>query len=96
MYRITIYILDNKQDKQANRQTDKQTNRQTDKQTVYLVVMELMVHPEFLVFLALEDHQEALVDADVLLLRLHHPHPLFPHLVHDPEYVDHVELPDPL
>ena len=30
MYRITIYILDNKQDKQANRQTDKQTNRQTD------------------------------------------------------------------
>ena len=37
-----------------------------------------------------------LVDADVLLLSLDHPHPLLPHLVDDPEDVDHVVLPDAL
>ena len=34
--------------------------------------------------------------ADVLLLRLNHPHSLLPHLKHDPEDVHDVVLPDPL
>ena len=42
------------------------------------------------------DKTADLVNADVLLLGLHHPHPLLPHLVHDPEDVDHVVLPDAL
>lgn len=32
--------------------------------------------------LSLQHGDQALVDADVLLLRLHHPHPLAPHRVH--------------
>ena len=36
------------------------------------------------------------MNADVLLLSLHHPHPLLPHLVHDAEDVHHVVLPDAL
>ena len=34
--------------------------------------------------------------ADVLLLGLHHPHSLLPHLVHDPENIHHVVFSDPL
>ena len=37
-----------------------------------------------------------LMDADVLLFSLNHPNSLLPHLVHDPEDVDHVVLPDSL
>lgn len=37
--------------------------------------------------LPLEHGHEALVDADVLLLRLHHPHALAPHAVHHAEDV---------
>ena len=36
------------------------------------------------------------MDADVLLFSLNHPNSLLPHLVHDPEDVDHVVLPDSL
>ena len=36
------------------------------------------------------------MDADVLLLSLHHPHPLLPHLVDDAKDVDHVVFPDTL
>ena len=46
--------------------------------------------------LALEHAEEALVDADVLLLRLHHPHPLLPHLVHDAVNVNNIIFPDAL
>ena len=35
-----------------------------------------------------------LMDADVLLLRLDHPDPLFPHFVHDTEDVYHINFPD--
>ena len=37
-----------------------------------------------------------LMDADVLLLRLDHPDPLFPHFVHDTEDVYHIKFPDSL
>ena len=37
-----------------------------------------------------------LMDADVLLLRLDHPDPLFPHFVHDTEDIYHVKFPDSL
>ena len=37
-----------------------------------------------------------LMDADVLLFSLDHPHSLLPHLVDDTEYVHHVVLPDSL
>lgn len=40
--------------------------------------------------LALEHGHQALVDADVLLLRLHHPHALAPHGVHHAEDVQRV------
>ena len=36
------------------------------------------------------------MNADVLLLRLNHPHSLLPHLVHDSEDIHHVVLPDAL
>ena len=60
-----------------------------------LVVVQLQGEP-LVVLLALEDAEEALVDADVLLLRLHHPHPLLPHLVHDSKNVNNIVFPDPL
>ena len=37
-----------------------------------------------------------LMDTDVLLLRLDHPNPLFPHFVHDTEDIYHVKFPDSL
>ena len=37
-----------------------------------------------------------LMDTDVLLLRLDHPNPLFPHFIHDPEDIHHVKFPDSL
>ena len=45
-----------------------------------------------LVFPAFQDRQQALVDADVLLLGLHHPDSLLAHLVDDAEDVDTVVL----
>lgn len=45
-----------------------------------------------LVFPAFQDRQQALVDADVLLLGLHHPDSLLAHLVDDAEDVDAVVL----
>ena len=55
-----------------------------------------LVRVTLVILLALQHGEQTLVDADVLLLRLHHPHPLLPHLVDDPEDVDHVVLPDAL
>ena len=46
------------------------------------------------VLLALEDRQETLVDADVLLLGLDHPDSLLAHLEHDPVDVHHVGVVD--
>ena len=60
-----------------------------------LVVVHLQGEP-LVVLLALEHAEEALVDADVLLLRLHHPHPLLPHLVHDAVNVNNIIFPDTL
>jgi hypothetical protein len=60
-----------------------------------LIVVDL-VRMVRLVLAAFEDCKETLVDADVLLLRLHHPHALLPHLVDDAEDVDAVVFPDQL
>ena len=60
-----------------------------------LVVVDL-VGMVRLVFPALHDSQETLVDADVLLLRLDHPDSLLSHLVDDPEDVHAVVLTDQL
>ena len=50
--------------------------------------------PGRVVLLALQHGEEALVDADVLLLGLHHPHALLAHLVDDAEDVHHVAVVD--
>ena len=60
-----------------------------------LVVMHLHGEP-LVVLLALQHAEQTLVDADVLLLRLDHPDPLFPHFVHDTEDVYHIKFPDSL
>ena len=60
-----------------------------------LIVVNLVRMMRF-VLAAFEDGEETLVDADVLLLRLHHPHALLPHLVDDAEDVDAVVFPDQL
>ena len=60
-----------------------------------LVVMHLQGEP-LVMLLALEHAEQALVDADVLLLRLNHPHPLLPHLVHDAVHVNNIVFPDTL
>ena len=56
-----------------------------------LVVVDL-VRMVRLVLAAFEDGKKALVDANVLLLSLHHPDPLLSHLVDDAEDVDTVVL----
>ena len=60
-----------------------------------LVVMHLQGEP-LVMLLALEHAEQALVNADVLLLRLNHPHPLLPHLVHDAVHVNNIVFPDTL
>ena len=60
-----------------------------------LVVMHLQGE-SLIMLLALEHAEEALVDADVLLLSLHHPHPLLPHLIHDAVHVNNIVFPDTL
>lgn len=51
-----------------------------------LIVMYLSRWPSGI--LALQHSQEALVDANILLLRLDHPNPLLPHRPDDPKDVD--------
>ena len=60
-----------------------------------LIVVNL-VRMMRLVLAAFKDGEETLVDADVLLLSLHHPHALLPHLVDDAEDIDAVVFPDQL
>jgi len=48
------------------------------------------VRVSLIVFLALQDRQKTLVNANVLLLSLHHPNSFFSHLVHNTKYVHHV------
>ena len=61
---------------------------------VALVVVDLPAERRVLVLLSFEHREQALMDADVLLLRLHHPDSLLPHLVDDPEDVHRVRVGD--
>ena len=60
-----------------------------------LIVMHFMRMP-LVMFLPLQHGEQALMDTDVLLLCLHHPHALLPHLEDNPENVHNVIFTDPL